>query len=251
MPKVFLTFTKNIFLMNYTYALIISIFALASCNNTHNSKKDGPLNDAAHLQDSLDNLDIRHKIANDNGFQNWKDVSELAFTFNVDRGDNHFERSWIWHPKTADVIMMSATDTLRYNRSKMDSNFMKTDGAFINDKYWLLAPFQLVWDEGITVSEKQNVSAPLSKDTLNQLTIVYGNDGGYTPGDAYDFFYAEDYKIKEWNYRKENAEKPSMTTTWEDYENFEGLEIATKHTDSTGAFKLYFTNISVKKETKD
>jgi len=39
-----------------------------------------------------------------------------------------------------------------------------------------------------------------------------------------------------------------MTTTWEGYENFNGIEIAKKHKDSIGNFKLYFTNISVKKE---
>ncbi len=251
MPKVFLTFTTNIFFMNYIYALLFSILALSSCNDNSKTQKDATLDEAAKKKDSLQNLDIRYKIANANGIKNWKDVTEIAFTFNVDRGDGHFERSWIWHPKTADVILMTAVDTLRYNRSKMDSVIMKTDGAFINDKYWLLAPFQLVWDEGITISEKQQVVAPLSKDTLNQLTIIYGNEGGYTPGDAYDFFYNKDYKIKEWNYRKENAAKPSMTTTWEDYQNFNGLEIAKTHKDSTDNFKLYFTNISIKKETED
>ena len=224
------------------YIIFIS-FALFSCNNTKNSSENKEENALV----SEENLTTAEKIANANGFENWKDVSEIAFTFNVDRGENHFDRSWVWKPKTGDITMMSSKDTVNYNRSKMDSIIMKTDGAFINDKYWFLAPYQLVWDEGTTFSDKQNVVAPISKDTLNQLTIVYGNDGGYTPGDAYDFFYDKNYKIKEWNYRQENAEKPSMSTTWEDYENFNGLEIAQTHKDSTGGFKLYFTNISVKK----
>ncbi|MEH6765644.1 MAG: hypothetical protein V7655_14160 [Aequorivita antarctica] len=228
---------------NFLSTFLIAI-ALISCNNNKNS---GKIENNQSI--SKKSLTIAEKIANANGYENWKNVSEIAFTFNVDRGENHFDRSWIWKPKTGDISMMSANDTINYNRSQMDSLIMKTDAAFINDKYWLLAPFQIVWDEGTTFSEKENALAPISKDTLNQLTIVYKNEGGYTPGDAYDFFYDKNLKIKEWNYRKGNANKPSMSTTWEDYENFNGIEIAKTHKDSTGNFKLYFTNISVKKET--
>lgn len=233
--------------MKNLLAILFVSTLLFSCNNTKKSQ------DAVENEQSIsnENLSTAEKIANANGFENWKDVTEIAFTFNVDRADNHFDRSWVWKPKTGDIIMMSAKDTVNYNRSKMDTLIMKTDGAFINDKYWLLAPFQLVWDEGTSFSEKENAIAPISKDTLNQLTVVYGNDGGYTPGDAYDFFYDENFKIKEWNYRKGNSETPSMSTTWEDYENFNGIEIAKTHKDSTGNFKLYFTNISVRNEARN
>jgi hypothetical protein len=227
--------------MKKSLAILFSAFLIISCNNSKKSSEE------IENQQISENRSTAEKIANANGFEIWKDVSEIAFTFNVDRNNNHYERSWIWKPKSGDVSMISEKDTVNYNRSKMDSLIMKTDGGFINDKYWLLAPFQLVWDEGTTFSEKENAIAPISKDTLNQLTIVYGNDGGYTPGDAYDFFYDKNFKIKEWNYRQANSEAISMSTTWEDYENFNGLEIAKTHKDSTGNFKLYFTNISVKK----
>lgn len=185
------------------------------------------------------------KIAQASGIDQWNEVSEIAFTFNVERNGNHFERSWSWKPKSNEVSLISEKDTTSYNRSQMDSLHLKTDAAFINDKYWLLAPFQLVWDKGVTMTEAPNAIAPISKDTLHQLTIVYPDQGGYTPGDAYDFFYDENYKIREWNYRKGNAQAPTMTTTWEDYQSFHGIEIATTHHNSTGNFKLYFTNISV------
>ncbi|WP_313111353.1 hypothetical protein [Aequorivita sediminis] len=196
---------------------------------------------------SIENLSTAEKIANTSGFKNWNDVSEIAFTFNVNRDGNHFYRAWTWNPKSGDVTMTSVNDTISYNRLHLDSLNLETDAAFINDKYWLLSPFQLMWDENITISEKKNVTAPLSKDTLNQITIVYGGDGGYTPGDAYDFFYDQNFKIKEWIYRKGNIDTPSLITTWEDYENFNGIKIAKTHKDSTGGFKLYFTDILVKK----
>lgn len=227
------------------YIFFIAI-TLISCNNKNSEKTE------IEPSVSEENLTTAQKIADANGYENWKDVSEIAFTFNVDRGENHFDRSWIWKPKTGDISAISSEDiSVNYNRSTMDSLTKQTDAGFINDKYWLLAPFQLVWDEGTTFSEKENVEAPISKETLNQLTIVYKNEAGYTPGDAYDFFYDQNFKIKEWIYREKNAIEPSMITTWEDYENFNGLEIAKTHKDSTGNLKLYFTNISVKKEAKN
>lgn len=163
------------------YISLIAI-TLISCNNKNSKKTEiEPLI-------SEEKLTTAEKIANANGNENWKDVSEIAFTFNVDRGENHFDRSWIWKPKTGDISSISSEGiSENYNRSTMDSLTKQTDAGFINDKYWLLAPFQLVWDAGTTFSEKENVEAPISKETLNQLTIVYKNEGGYTPGDAYDF----------------------------------------------------------------
>lgn len=228
----------------YAQILILSLLVASCKQGSHDAnglKKDET------IPMETDAMTTAQKIAEASGFSQWKDVSEISFTFNVDRGDNHFQRSWTWEPKSGAITMISEKDTVAYNRSTMDSLQQKTDAAFINDKYWLLAPFQLVWDKDLRFEETNAVTAPISKDTLKQLTITYPNEGGYTPGDAYDFFYDENYNIKEWNYRKANAEKPTMSTTWEEYKNFNGLEIATKHKDSTGNFKLYFTNISVKK----
>ena len=233
----------------------ILFLGMISCNNTNKSSETTISKDSTEKIDSIPNLNaaqkIAHKIAEAHGIEYWDVVSEIEFTFNVDRDGNHFDRAWTWKPKTNDVQMVSSKDTIRYNRSKLDSLTMKTDAAFINDKYWMLTAFQLDWDKGMEFSVKEKSVAPISKDTLGKLTIVYPNEGGYTPGDAYDLFYDNDFKIREWNYRKGNSIEPSMTTTWEDYKNFDGIEIATTHQDSTGNFKLYFTNISIKKDTRN
>ena len=227
---------KNIALL---ICLAISIFA---CNEIKTSSEAIK----TETSDADKQLTTAETIAHKSGFENWERVSEINFTFNVDRGPSHFERSWSWKPKSDEVQLIQGNDTVIYNRAAMDSLSRRTDASFINDKYWLLAPFNLVWDEGTTFSEKQNVIAPISGDTLNQLTVVYGNDGGYTPGDAYDFFFGNDFVVKEWNFRKGNDSLPTMTNTWEDYKEFNGLKIATMHKDSIGDFRLYFTNISVK-----
>jgi len=185
------------------------------------------------------------KIAAAHGLDQWDNVDQISFTFNVDRDSSHFERSWTWKPKTDDVTLRTANDTVSYNRSSVDSTSLNADKGFINDKFWLLAPYQLAWDKGATISEPIKETAPISNKELNKISITYGNEGGYTPGDAYDFYYGDDYLIKEWVYRKGNAADPSMATTFENYTDINGLKIAKDHLRSEGNWKLYFTDLKV------
>lgn len=189
--------------MKAFYFLCIAIF-IFSCKAE--SKKETPA--------VTEELTISEKIAMAHGYDSWKEVSQIDFTFNVDRDSSHFERSWSWKPVTNEVIMTTATDTISYKRSEVDSLVVNADKGFINDKYWLLAPFNLVWDKGIKETYSESAVAPVSGETLQKLTIVYTSDGGYTPGDAYDFYFGDDYLIKEWVFRKENAAEPGLITSW-------------------------------------
>ena len=97
-----------------------------------------------------------------------------------------------------------------------------------------MLPFQLIWDTSATLGEPFKVEAPISKIELNKVTLTYPSDGGYTPGDAYDIFYDDYFIIKEWVYRKANANEPSMTNTFENYEKFSGIKIAQDHKKAEG-----------------
>ncbi|WP_452221686.1 hypothetical protein [Lacinutrix salivirga] len=191
-------------------------------------------------------LSIAENIANAYGFENWEKVSKINFTFNVDKDSTHFQRSWTWSPKTNDVTLITNKDTISYNRKSIDSLSLRADQGFINDKFWLLTPFQLFWDEGATISETIGEKAPISNIVLNKITLTYTNKGGYTPGDAYDIFYDNNYIIKEWIYRKGNAAEPSMITTFENIKTFNGIKIATEHRKNNENWNLNFTNIQVK-----
>ncbi len=189
---------------------------------------------------------ILQKIANANGYQKWKNVEELQFTFNVDRDSSHFERKWIWKTKLNEVTGISQGDTVTYSRSAIDSTLTQVDAAFINDKYWLLAPFKLIWDQdSFSYEHKDSIMAPQSNRTMQKLTIVYANEGGYTPGDAYDFYFEDDFIIKEWVFRKGNQQDPSMITSWEDYAEFDGIKLSKTHKKQGEDFSLYFTGIEV------
>lgn len=190
---------------------------------------------------------ILQKVANANGFQNWANVEEIKFTFNVDRDTTHFERDWTWKPKTNDITATSAEGTTSYNWADMDSTAYKTNGSFINDKFWLLTPYQLAWDaDNITHEHLLEAKAPMSKKTMQKLTITYGGEGGYTPGDAYDFYFGDDLIVQEWVFRKSNQPEPSLVTSFEGYKTIKGLNIAMMHKTGDGNFKLYFTDVEVK-----
>jgi hypothetical protein len=234
--------------MKNSIAIVFIFLAAFACKDVQKEVMVDANQPEKQFIDSIPGKTTAQLITSKNGLDTWDDVSEINFTFNVDRGERHFERSFIWRPKSGDVVYMTSSDTISFNRNfKMDSLQILADRAFINDKYWFLAPYHLVWDQGKTISEKESQLAPISKDTLDMITITYGEEGGYTPGDAYDLYFGKDLFIKEWAFREGNDSVPTMTTTWEDYKDFNGLNIATMHRDSTGNFKLYFTNISVKK----
>ncbi|GGG04832.1 hypothetical protein GCM10011344_01490 [Dokdonia pacifica] len=236
--------------MKTIYLIACIAFLSLSCKNETPQQKESELPEVnAENQTEKKELTEAEKIANANGFGNWDAVSQIDFTFNVDRqGQNVAKRSWSWKPKTNDVTMTLGEQVIAYNRASMDSVPPGTDEGFINDKFWLLAPYQLVWDEGTSITVQDTATAPISQKKTKKLTILYGNEGGYTPGDAYDFYYdADDYIIDEWVFRKSNAPEPSMMTTFSDYQKFEGLNISTSHTDKVGDLKLYFTDIKVVK----
>ena len=220
--------------------IIILILTLSSCKNDAEEKFDE--------QSSVEKeLTTAESIAAAHGVENWNDIEEIQFTFNVARGERQFNRSFTWKPKTGDVIYYSSSDTISYNRNEpMDSLAINADKGFINDSFWLLAPYKLVWDEGTEISEPSRVLAPISKDSLNMITLLYGSEGGYTPGDAYDFYYDESYIIKEWAYRGGNAPEAMIVSKWDSIKNFNGLKLATFHRYPEPDRSLYFTNILVK-----
>ncbi len=238
-----------------TIALLGFVF-FTSCKTdtkTQNSTDNTSENSSAESTMASDKeTSMVEKIAHANGMDHWATVEELKFTFNVDReGNPHFERSWIWKPKTNEVTALSAEDTLTYDRNDtdMDSTAYKTNGNFVNDKFWLMAPLNIMWDENsITTEHTAEAEAPISKKMMQKLTVTYGKEGGYTPGDAYDLYFGDDFIVKEWVYRKGNQAEPSMTTTWEDYVEKGGLKIAEMHKNEEGNFKLYFTGVEVNVE---
>jgi len=220
--------------MKSLYLGLICLLLVSSCKSETSEKE------------IIKELTIAEKIANAYGFENWKNVEEVKFTFQVNRDSIKGNgRSWTWQPKTGKVNMAAGKKTVNYTRSHKDSINMAADRSFINDKFWFFVPFQLVWNTTARISETKKMESPIHKTQLNMITITYQQEGGYTPGDAYDIFYDDQFIIKEWIFRKGNSVEPSLTTTFENYEDYNGIKIATDHKKEDGKWNLNFTDISI------
>ena len=211
--------------MQNLYYVLILFFLFVSCKNEPSQVKEVELSAA-------------QKIANAHGFEIWNKVDEVRFTF---KG----KRTWLWKPRTDAVTLIKDTVSINYNRKAIDTSLIRIDRSFINDKFWLFIPFQLVWDKGTNISNPIKEKAPISGKTKNKITIVYSGNGGYTPGDAYDIYYNDAYFIEEWVFRKGNRQKPSIVNTFENYQDFSGIKIALHHKNAKGKPIVSFTNVQV------
>ncbi|PQB05910.1 hypothetical protein [Aureitalea marina] len=231
--------------MKKTALLLCLLAVIFSCKNSSSeeTEKQEDVKSTELVQEQ--EMTPAMAIAKAHGYDNWQNVNRLDFTFNIDRGEMHIERSFNWYPKEDRVTFINEADTVDYVRSQVDSLSLRADQTFVNDSFWLLAPLHLVWDEGTTISEPSQEAAPISGGMMNKLTLTYSDEGGYTPGDAYDFYYGDDFLLTEWVFRKGNQPEPSMVTTWEAYKEVGELTMATMHKDSTKTLQLHFTGLKV------
>jgi hypothetical protein len=216
---------KNLFLATGFLILIVG------CTNNSNKKAE------------LSELTDIERIAKAYGIDKFNEIKKLHYTFNVARDTLVVSRSWIWNKESGEITMISNQDTVSYFQDDITEDVKKIDRRFINDKYWLLFPFQLVWDTDMTYENFGSQIAPVSGKQLTKLTIQYGADGGYTPGDAYDLYLDETWIIREWEFRRSGKEPPGSTITWEGYSDFNGIKVATNHLRKEGNFSLYFSDV--------
>ena len=200
------------------------------------------LTSCAHKQEDQT---IVQKIAEANGIENFDDVEELRYTFNVKVNDTlRTSRAWSWNPKTDMVTLTTPDSTVTYNHKTEAAENEKTDQRFINDQYWLLFPFHLVWDD-MEWEHTEEATAPISGEQMQRVTITYPDGAGYTPGDMYEVYFGNDYMIQEWVYLSGGNRERPFATTWEDYEVYEGIAIAEMHSNADGSFELFFSDVEV------
>lgn len=221
--------------MKNFFVIIFAILVLTACRNDGSTTQ----RDATRTDDPITN-----EIAMANGYGNFEDVRQLNFTFNVRVNDTvRSQRTWNWFPGEDRVELTEQGVTSSYvNRGDLSEEDKAIDQKFINDTYWLLFPYQLVWSDYESEHDR-NAIAPISKEPMQMLSIKYPGEGGYTPGDTYHIFFKDDNMIREWTY--ESSGGRSLSTTWEDYETFNGITIAQMHKSEDESFQLFFTDIDV------
>jgi hypothetical protein len=195
---------------------------------------------------------LRLLVAQKYGLEEFEKIKEINFTFNVEKEGKKIKRKWKWEPKTQKVTYWGKDGTgneteYEYYRNNLKEKDKTIDHWFINDQYWLLFPFHLIWDEGIEITEKSEQKHPISKEDGRLLSVKYLNDQGYTPGDIYELYIGKDNLIKEWIYRRGGG-NPTLITTWENNKKYGPIIISTEHKNTDNTFKLWFTDMEVELE---
>ncbi len=188
-----------------------------------------------------------HDIAVANGVENFNKVQMLEFTFNIQVDtlkDN--SRHWQWYPQTNEAVFVTDSSSTRFSRTDTSTTELKNLNArFTNDEYWLLFPMHMKWDSGAQIKESGKVAAPISGKTLNKWVVSYNDTDGFTPGDMYEVFVDDKKLIQEWAFHPGGAMEDPLVTSWENYDDFNGLMIAQEHKSKDGKFHLWFTGIKV------
>ncbi|MCH8169693.1 MAG: hypothetical protein IIB07_01000 [Bacteroidetes bacterium] len=197
--------------------------------------------------------DYAKTVADKYGLENFSKVKSIAFTFNVQFKKNTRTRKWLWDVKNKTVTYWGPDKDgkpiefqLKTDKKDKNKDEKVIDSRFINDQYWLLFPFHLIWDKKAIITDKGNRKAPISKKNTRCLIVQYPKDaGGYTPGDIFELYTGKDNLIQEWVYRPGGSTKTKFPISWENHKNFNGIIISTKHIGKARDFKLWFTDISV------
>jgi len=188
---------------------------------------------------------IQDKVANAYGIDQWVHVNQVDFSFVVNPGEKEFVRRWSWQPKLKQVSLVKGNDTLTYNRSGIKEELVQTDQGFINDSFWLLFPFHLVWDN-VEVETYENQISPILQQTTTKLNVIYPAEGGYTPGDRYEVYLNDNYHIIEWTYHRGGIEEASLGNTFENQQTYNGITIDMAHANTETGFQLNFRDVIIK-----
>ena len=199
---------------------------------------------------------LAQKIANRYGIGDWDQVQHLEFTFNVQPADQDrptVSRSWAWNNAeqhvTRTVDGREVGIALADDPQQQDEQWKQVHRQFINDSYWLLFPFYLVWsDPVVTVSERPQLM-PMGGQTADRYTAQWPAEGGYTPGDAYDLYVDPDTGlIRQWAFRKGGAMDNPRPMTWDNHQRLGPLLVSLDHhgpADEQGrATRLFFTGVA-------
>ncbi len=201
-----------------------------------------------------DELDPRARIADAYGYPGWSEVDELRYTFHARLGDKTMERSWRWQPKTMRITYTGPgedgrPETVTYHRNTPREQWSdaakRIDRAYINDRYWLLFPFHVLWDTSAEVEDTGMHQRPLGDGEARRITVRYPAEGGYTPGDVYELFVDNGYRILEWVYRHGGAEKPTRMSTWENHAQLGPIIVSLDHRGADD-FRVWFTDVGLR-----
>ncbi len=195
--------------------------------------------------------DVRREIAQHYGIDGFGQVEVLRFTFNARVGAKQVRRSWLWKPATGEVTYDADGPTKAVTffhplaADAADSGKRDLDAKFVNDRYWLLFPLHLAWDQAAEVEDQGRDRRPIGGDEARRIEVRYPSMGGYTPGDVYELFVGSDGRIAEWIYRRGGEARPTRMSTWESHRRLGPLLVSLDHHGPDG-FRVWFSDVAIR-----
>ncbi len=119
-------------------------------------------------------------------------------------------------------------------------------GRFINDTYWLLAPWK-IFDPGVRLTYDGEKPCPEGTvtGTCDVLKLSFENVG-LTPKDVYWLWVTRDgRKMVAWQYLLNGAEEAPTMAMWKDWKNYGGILLATEKPMVGKPAVIRFENVSV------
>jgi hypothetical protein len=97
-------------------------------------------------------------------------------------------------------------------------------GRFINDTYWLLAPWK-IFDLGVHLAWDGEKPCPTG-GTCDVLKLSFENVG-QTPKDIYWFWITRDgHQMVQWQYVLNGAQEEPTTALWKNWQSFSGVSLS-------------------------
>jgi len=200
---------------------------------------------------------IIEKLAKTYGLESFGQIEAIRYTFTVQSSGRDLSRSWIWVPKTDQVTYEGKDNSgkpvkVTYLRSQLGSQSAEVketiDPDFLNDNYWLILPFHIVWDTDATVKDAGMQNLPLGEGSAEKVAVKYPSNGGYSRGDTWDLYLGPDGRIEEMAYRAGAPTKHVVIATWADYKKEGPLLVSLEHrgTNNGQPAHVFFANVAVK-----
>jgi hypothetical protein len=195
-------------------------------------------------------------IAKAYGLDSFGQIEAIRYTWNVESPNGKVARTWEWNPKT-DMVSYEGKDKegkevkASYKRSELSSQtdaVKALDPIFVNDQYWLLLPFRIVWD-GVPGTDEGTQKLPLGDGSARRIVVKYP-EAGYQPGDTWDLYVGSDNRIEEIVYHRGAPTPPPHVVIgkYTDYKKVGPLLISTDHPGKIDGkdFRISFTDVAVK-----
>jgi hypothetical protein len=207
---------------------------------------------------------IAEAMAKTYGLDGFGQIEGIRYTFTAELPNIKLSRSWEWNPKT-DTVSYQGKDksgkpvTATYQRSQLGSQSdavkKQIDPAFINDQYWLLLPFHVIWDGSATVTDQGMQKLPIGNGAADRLVMKYPSQGGgYAPGDTWELYVGADKRVEQMIYHRGGTGKPGLViATWDGHKKAGPLLVSTDHRGTADGkpLRISLSDVSVKVKGSD